>query len=195
MKITFNIQKKHLTIFMVFVLIIISGITIANQLAWTGQPSHDTLWTSEIRSKNSPSAIILHDDLTLEQGITLGGVKRTSWPTAGGGAGIDCVALPGGITGPSGYPYSKKRVTQLNPTLNYNKCLIGKCDPGISTPCADLIISSWISTSITQCDDGCRVPTSDEFVTCPIQCGSSSCHIDKIQSIVMDNSWVLYCNA
>ncbi len=200
MKLVLNIQKKHLAFFMVFVLIIIATVTIAaNWGAFGSPPSHDALWTKAIYGKDVDS-IPVYDDLVISsgKGISLGGVRMTNWPTpTSGGAGIDCIALPGNIASPSGYSSIKKRVVNLNPDKDYGKCLIGKCSYGI-TKCSSITLGSWISAFTTKCDDGCKQLYTGDFEPgmCPVQCdGSGNCYKSLFKDVVMQDDWILYCTA
>src|SRR3989344_6626425 len=53
MKIVLNIAKKHMFILVVFILFIFMGVVFGAYNDWSTSkpPSHDTLWTTEIRSK------------------------------------------------------------------------------------------------------------------------------------------------
>ena len=89
MKIVLNIQKKHLFIFIILLLIIGVSVVFGALTEWQNAgnpPSHDTLWTSAIESKSSTDTIAIRDNLIISsgKGINLGGVLRTAWPTGGG---------------------------------------------------------------------------------------------------------------
>src|SRR3989344_537547 len=83
MKIVLNIQKKHLFIFIILLLIIGVSVVFGALTEWQNAgnpPSHDTLWTSAIESKSSTDTIAIRDNLIISsgKGINLGGVLRTA---------------------------------------------------------------------------------------------------------------------
>ena len=82
MKLTLNIEKKHLYILTAFIILIGVGVVIAT--GWNGQQSHPTLF-ADIITGRSGSTVTVNDDLIIQnsKGITLGGVRRASWPAAG----------------------------------------------------------------------------------------------------------------
>ncbi|MBI2106954.1 hypothetical protein HYT57_03140 [Candidatus Woesearchaeota archaeon] len=87
-----NIEKKHLYIFLSITILLFSSLYVIAQTftspAWdTSKQSHDVLYTNIITSKAStPRVVKVEGDLeiTSGSGITLGGVKQTSWPTSSG---------------------------------------------------------------------------------------------------------------
>ena len=88
-----NIEKKHLYIFLSITILLFSSLYVIAQTftspAWdTSKQSHDTLYTNIITSKASTPRIVKVEgdlEITSGSGITLGGVKQTSWPTGSGG--------------------------------------------------------------------------------------------------------------
>lgn len=76
MKFTFNIEKKHLVILIIFIAVIGIGIVIASTYpSPDNPPSHDTLWTKEIKGKNV-EIIQVYDNLNLVPGkISLNGIN------------------------------------------------------------------------------------------------------------------------
>ena len=189
MKLVLNIQKKHLTIFMVFVLIIIATITIATN--WDTSPSHDTLWTMAIKGKNVDS-ITVYDDLVISsgKGISLGGVRMTNWPTPTAGGG-DCIEVSGSTPVPDNYKLSLSSIqaTAYQP-YKMNEC-IDKCTDAIKD-CSQYPLGpiSWVSQPISitgiQCIQNCR--TAD--IICPI---GKNAQADIYTVLYTSASWNLYC--
>ncbi len=68
MKISINIEKKHLIFFVIF--LIVAGIGISIATTYDNSQSHTTLWTTEIKGKNV-AAVSVRDDLTLDAGKKL----------------------------------------------------------------------------------------------------------------------------
>src|SRR3989344_3624987 len=86
-----NIGKKHLYIFLSITILLFSSLYVIAQTftspAWDStKQSHDILYTNIITSKAStPRSVTVDADIDVKGGITLGGVKKTSWPTSSGG--------------------------------------------------------------------------------------------------------------
>ncbi len=81
MKIVIKIEKKHLYFLALFLLIVGVGIAIAS--TWDNSQSHDTLWTTAIKGKNTPT-INVYDDLRLTTGksLCLNEVCYSVWPSS-----------------------------------------------------------------------------------------------------------------
>ena len=167
-----NFEKKHLyIIFGILVLLFSSAYVIAQASftspAWTPEKqSHGILYTDIITSKSSTALreVNVEADLIAKGAISLGGVKRTSWPSGGGGS--DCIVLPSSgtatpilfedINPPGGYiPLQGRLAGRGNfPT---SSCAI-KCDPSFECPAMD----TWQPMSIAGrvCRDRCVVNDS-----------------------------------
>src|SRR3989344_5443651 len=85
MKLTLNIEKKHLYFLTAFVILIGVGVVIAT--GWNGQQSHPTLFTDIIAARTAgPGTVTVNDDLSLQTGksLCLNGVCQSTWPPGGG---------------------------------------------------------------------------------------------------------------
>ncbi|MBI4159222.1 hypothetical protein HY500_03105 [Candidatus Woesearchaeota archaeon] len=86
-----HIEKKHLYIFLSITILLFSSLYVIAQTftspAWdTSKQSHNVLYTNIITSKAATPRIVKVEgdlEITSGSGITLGGVKQTSWPTGG----------------------------------------------------------------------------------------------------------------
>ena len=86
-----NIEKKHLYATLSVLVILFSSLYVIAQTfttpAWdSSKQSHDVLYTNTITSKASTPRVVKVDgdlEVVSGSGITLGGVKQTSWPTPG----------------------------------------------------------------------------------------------------------------
>lgn len=163
-----NIEKKHLYIFLSVTIVLFSSLVIAQTFtspAWdTSKQSHDVLYTNIITSKAStPRVVKVEGDLeiTSGSGITLGGIKQTSWPTGGtGGTGdADCAILPPNVPTPvtvTGYDviptYNPKyrRINTFSSSALQDKC-VSKCpspDVASCTKVQNEIVGNWRSINL-----------------------------------------------
>lgn len=68
MRITFNIEKKHLYLLVLFTLVIVIGVVVAT--GWNGQQSHPDLFTNMIRARDNgnPGIVTIQDRLKIVDG-------------------------------------------------------------------------------------------------------------------------------
>jgi len=100
-----NFEKKHLYIISGVILLLFSSVYVIAQTsftspAWTAEKqSHGVLYTDFITSKSTTDPnrkVTVEAELDAKGGISLGGIKRTTWPTETGsstGGGRECYTV------------------------------------------------------------------------------------------------------
>jgi len=117
-------------------------------------------------------------ELISTAGITLGGVRRTTWPSGGGTQ--DCIILPNNVSSPdSSYQVSKRRISGKNRNFE-DTCNKTACVP--ATDCE--LNGTWtIRTTCIQCQLAvCEVDPLCIGLTAP-------CYVKFGNNYVFDYSW------
>ncbi len=89
-----NFEKKHLYIIFGILVLLFGSVYVIAQASFTSpvwdaaKQSHGILYTDIITSKSTttPREVNVEADLVAKSAISLGGVKRTSWPSSGSGS-------------------------------------------------------------------------------------------------------------
>jgi len=172
-----NIEKKHLYVTLSVLVILFSSLYVIAQTfttpAWdSSKQSHDVLYTNTITSKASTPRVVKVDgdlEVVSGSGITLGGVKQTSWPTGGTGD-VDCMVLPSNVPIPVTalgqeaipvYNSKYKHVNTFSAIPLPNKC-VGKCPSPDAVSCTKVqneIVGSWraiIQPTTIECEWRCE---------------------------------------
>ena len=114
-----NFEKKHLYIISGVILLLFSSLYVIAQTsftspAWTAEKqSHGVLYTDIITSKSTTDPnrkVTVEAELDAKGGISLGGIKRTTWPTETGsstGGGRECYTVQRARTEYGIYDYER----------------------------------------------------------------------------------------
>ena len=120
MKITFNIEKKHLMVLMIIIGVVVAGIAIAS--TWDNSQSHDTLWTRYIKGRNS-NDVTFYDDIKMSTGKAVRTDSLTAATTGGPITVLDNVIISGKGLGVGGIVTGTSGVR-----LNYYTIAKPTCD-------------------------------------------------------------------
>ena len=174
-----NFEKKHLYIISGVILLLFSSVYVIAQTsftspAWTAEKqSHGVLYTDIITSKSTTDPnrkVTVEAELDAKGGISLGGIKRTTWPTETGsstGGGRECYTVQRARTEYGIYEYERLHWLCNSPdrsfqSFDYSKRFNKICINPTSYNTYDELINDWCNVEKGGCTVSLLNPTNTQ---------------------------------